>query len=141
MNQVEGYQYVGKTTGQIVLEVVRARIRRRLLEESTTPFYIFRTDTKQVLAKGVVGYDAAKQKANEIRKRYGLKWDQVSFKSERKGKASTSTGSSSYGRHQASTLGGVPRSGRVDFAQRFNPSKGRRFRGYYDKSGNYHDLD
>ena len=130
MNQVEGYQYVAKTTGQIVLEVVRARIRRRLLEESTTPFYIFRTDTQQVLAKGVIGYDAAKQKANDLRKRYGLKWDQVSFKSERNRRGGSTT-----------SPGAGRRYSRIDYAPRINPSKGRRFRGRYDADGNFHDID
>ena len=129
--------YSGKTTGQIVLEVVRAAIRRRMILDAVTPFYIFRTDTQQVLAKGVMGYEAAKNKANEIRKRYGLKWDQVSFKSEKK----TSGSSGSYGRHPASSMAGAPSGARMDVSRRFNPSKGRRFRGYYDKQGNYHDLD
>ena len=30
---------------------------------------------------------------------------------------------------------------RVDYAKRYNPSKGRRFRGYTDSQGNYHDID
>jgi hypothetical protein len=31
--------------------------------------------------------------------------------------------------------------GRVDYARRYNPSKGRRFRGYTDSQENYHDID
>ena len=30
---------------------------------------------------------------------------------------------------------------RVDYAKRYNPSIGRRFRGYTDPQGNYHDID
>ena len=30
------------------------------------------------------GYEAAKDKANEIRKRFGLKWEQVKFRMEKK---------------------------------------------------------
>ena len=52
-------------------------------------FYVYRTDTNQVLARGINGYEAAKDKANQLRKSLNLKWDQVKFKSDR------STGSSS----------------------------------------------
>ena len=45
--------------------------------------YVFRTDNQQVLARGLLGYDAAREKVNQIRLQQGLKWDQVSFKSER----------------------------------------------------------
>ena len=50
-------------------------------EEST--FYIYRTDANAVLARGINGFEAAKAKANKIRKTQNLKWDQVKFKSER----------------------------------------------------------
>ena len=53
------------------------------LSEATT-FYIYRTDNNSVLARGLNGYDAAQNKANQLRKQLGLKWDQVRFKSERK---------------------------------------------------------
>ncbi len=52
------------------------------VKEATT-FYIYRTDNNSVLARGLNGYDAAQNKANQLRKQLGLKWDQVSFKSER----------------------------------------------------------
>jgi hypothetical protein len=29
----------------------------------------------------------------------------------------------------------------MDVSRRYNPSKRGRFRGYYDKDGNYHDID
>jgi len=51
------------------------------LDES---FYIFRTDTNAVLARGVPDYESAKTRSNLIRKQLGLKWDQVSFRSEKK---------------------------------------------------------
>ncbi len=53
------------------------------LSEATT-FYIYRTDNNLVLARGLNGYDAAQNKANQLRKQLGLKWDQVRFKSEKK---------------------------------------------------------
>ena len=130
MSHVELCRYIGKSTGQIVLEFVRERIRTRELEESTTPFYVFRTDTQHVLAKGVIGYDAAKQKANDLRKRYGLKWDQVSFKSEKNRRGGSTT-----------SLGTDRRYSRIEYAPRINPSKGRRFRGRYDADGNFADID
>lgn len=52
------------------------------LSEATT-FYIYRTDNNLVLARGLNGYDAAQNKANQLRKQLGLKWDQVRFKSEK----------------------------------------------------------
>ena len=108
---------------------------QRLKESS---FYIYRTDTHQVLARDVDGFDAAKEKANRLRHQLGLKWDQVKFKAERNQSANSSAGS--YGTYRASTLGGTPK-GRVDYSKNYNPSKRGRFRGYYDKQGNYHDLD
>ena len=96
----------------LVLETFR-RIRcREELSEAVTPFYIWRTDTNQVLARGVLGYENAKDKTNQLRKQFGLKWDQVKFKSERKSKSS----------------GSVNR-GRVVTARNYNPSKRTRFKG------------
>lgn len=123
----------GRSCVEIIKEAVRAR-NRRLILDAVTPFYIFRTDTQQVLARGVLGYDAAREKANQIRRQQGLKWDQVSFKSEKKP-------SGSYGRHPASSMGGAPSGARMDVSRRYNPSKRGYFRGYYDKDGNFHDLD
>jgi hypothetical protein len=51
-------------------------------EEST--FYIYRTDTNSVLARGVQGFEQAKKRASDLRKRYQLAFDQVKFKSERR---------------------------------------------------------
>jgi len=123
---------------QIVLEAVRAARRRQMILDAVNSFYIYRTDTNAVIARGVQGYEAAKDKANELRKRLDLKWDQVKFKAERNQSANSSAGS--YGTYRASTIGGTPK-GRVDYSKNYNPSKRGRFRGYYDKQGNYHDLD
>ena len=43
--------------------------------------------------------------------------------------------------HPASSMDGAPSGARLDVARRYNPSKRGRFRGYYDKDGNYHDID
>ena len=125
--------FSGRSPVEMIREAVRAR-NKRLILDAVTSFYIFRTDTQQVLARGVMGYDAARDKANQIRRQQGLKWDQVSFKSEKKS-------SGSYGRHPASSMAGAPSGARMDVARRYNPSKRGRFRGYYDKDGNYHDID
>jgi len=112
-------------------------------------FYIFRTDTNAVLARGLQGFEAAKSRANELRKSHGLKWDQVKFKAERGYQSSGGSdgaaaapkkqfGVSRDGETLTNTFG---QSGRVDYAKRYNPSKGRRFRGYIDAQGNYHDID
>ena len=76
----------------------------KLMEDTQSSFYIFRTDTQQVLARGVVGFDNAKQRASCLRKRHGLKFDQVRFKKERKAAAPSNYGQS----------GGTYRGGRVE---------------------------
>ena len=118
-----------------------------IYEEST--FYIYRTDTNAVLARGINGFEAAKARANQIRKKQNLKWDQVKFKSERGLQGAGSSSSTSAG---SRSQFGVSSSGRtftnaygkrypVDYSRNYNPSKGRRFRGYTDDQGNYHDID
>ena len=103
----------------------------KLMEDTQSSFYIFRTDTQQVLARGVVGFDNAKQRASYLRKRHGLKFDQVRFKKERKAAAP-----SNYGRS-----GGTYRGGRVETSRNYNPSKRGRFRGVSYSDGSYADLD
>ena len=127
--------FSGRSAVEIIREAVRAR-NRRLILDAVTSFYIFRTDNQQVLARGVMGYDAARDRATQIRRQQGLKWDQVSFKSEKK---PTSSGTS--GRHPASSLGGAPSGARMDVSRNYNPSKRGYFKGRYDKDGNFHDLD
>ena len=117
----------GRSPLEIIKEAVRAR-NRRLILDAITPFYVFRTDNQQVLARGLLGYDAAREKANQIRRQQGLKWDQVSFKSERKPSST-------------SALPQTDSRSRVDVARNYNPSKRTHFKGRYDKDGNFHDLD
>jgi hypothetical protein len=105
-----------------------------LAEEST--FYIFRTDTQAVLAKNIKGYEQAKNRANRFRQAMNLRWDQISFKAERQ--TPRKFGVSPSGRTFTNARGDT---GRIDIAHRMNPSKGRRFRGYTDSQGNYHDID
>lgn len=150
---------------RVLVAIKKGRQRQALpsaLQVGDTPlgmseehsFYIFRTDTNAVLARGIQGFEAAKSRANELRKSHGLTWDQVRFKAER----GNQSGGGAAGGSGASTAAapkkqfGVSRdgktftnaygqSGRVDYAKRYNPSKGRRFRGYTDPQGNYHDID
>ena len=112
-------------------------------------FYVYRTDTNTVLAKGIQGFEAAKARANQLRKSHGLKWDQVKFKAERGNQASAAGGSSGtspkkqfgVSRDGKTFTNARGETGRVDYARRYNPSKGRKFRGYTDPQGNYHDID
>jgi hypothetical protein len=115
---------------EIVLEAFRRAKEWQDLMEGLTPFLIYRADTGVVLARGINGYEAAKEKATALRKAHGLKWDMVKFRADRGAKSSSA---STYGRS-------VPR-GRMDVARNYNPSKRGRFRGYYDSQGNFHDLD
>ena len=118
------------------------------LEEEHS-FYVYRTDTNAVLARGIQGFEAAKERANQLRKSHGLKWDEVKFKSERSNQSSGGSGGvaaapkkqfgvSRDGKNYTNARG---ETGRVDYAKNYNPSKGRRFRGTYDKDGNYADID
>ena len=100
------------------------------LEETT--FYVFRTDTHQVLVRGLDGYEAAKSAANRIRSSLGLKWDQVAFKKEPIGGRSAAGGSRSRSRSTPV---------QYDRSSRYNPSKRGYFRGYYGADGSYHDID
>lgn len=103
---------------------------RSLLNEEST-FYIYRTDTNQVLARNIQGFENAKAAANEIRKKLNLKWDEIKFKSQRQQKPSNN-------QYFTNARG---ETNKIEYAPRYNPSKGRHFRGYTDKFGNYHDLD
>ena len=124
------YRHIWRT----VQKTLQSRRHKDLWEELS--FYVFRTDTNAVLARGIQGYEAAKEKANALRKSQGLKWDQVQFKAERQKQGQF--GVSTDGRTFTNSYG---QRGRVDFARNFNASKGRRFRGYTDSHGNYHDID
>jgi len=117
-------------------------------------FYVFRTDTNAVLARGIQGFEAAKTRANELRKSHGLKWDEVKFKAERGNQSSGGAAGGSGASTPAAPKKqfGVSRDGktftnasgqtsRVQYSRNYNPSKGRRFRGYTDAQGNYHDID
>ena len=107
-----------------------------IAEENT--FYVYRSDTQTVLAKGIKGYEQAKERANRFRKAMNLRWDQISFKAERQTPTPKRFGVSADGRTYTNARG---ETGRVDYARNYNPSKGRRFRGAYDKDGNYADID
>jgi hypothetical protein len=105
-----------------------------VIEES---FYIYRTDTNAVLARNISDFDQAKSKATQLRKALGLNFDQVKFKSER-GRASGTVGVS---RSSGSFTNAYGDKYPVDYSRNYNPSKRGRFRGYYDKDGNFHDID
>ena len=116
------------------------RVKRFLQVEETAllerRFDVYRADTGAVLARGIDGYEAAKQHATRLRNQLGLKWDQVKFKA-----TPNSSSSSSGGVGGSRASGSQGHQVRLDVAPRINPSKGRRFRGYYDSQGNYHDID
>lgn len=116
-----------KRTAQIILEAVREHRQRQILLDAAATFYIYRVDTGATIARGVQGYEAAKSKANDLRKKLNLKWDQVKFKSER--------------RSSAPTWSSGGRRGRIDTAPNYNPSKRVRFRGVTYPDGSYADLD
>jgi len=150
---------------RVLVAIKRSRKRENLpsaLQVADAPlavseehsFYIFRTDTNAVLARGIQGFEAAKSRANELRKSHGLKWDEVKFKAERGNQSSGGAAGGSGASTPATPKKqfGVSRDGktftnasgqtsRVQYARNYNPSKRRRFRGYTDAQGNYHDID
>ncbi len=118
-------------------------------------FVIYSTKTRAVLG-GAVGYEAAKDKARQIRQQKNLKFDDVSFMTSRRfyggstGQQGGSDASSTSTPKKASF--GVSRDGRtftnaygqrspVEYSRTYNSSKRGRFRGYTDAQGNYHDVD
>ena len=107
-----------------------------LLDLIEGTFYVYRTDTNAVLAKNIPDFEAAKDRANKIRKSLNLKWDQVKFKAERK--PATQFGVSGDGKTFTNAHG---QRSAVQYARSYNPSKGRRFRGYTDAHGNFNDID
>jgi hypothetical protein len=158
--QISHYLQQQEAAKRVLVAIKKARKREELpsaLNLADAPlaisedhsFYVYRTDTNAVLARGIQGFEAAKSRANELRKSHGLKWDEVKFKAERGNQSGGSSGSTAAapkkqfgvsrdGKTFTNTRG---ETGRVDYAKRFNPSKGRRFRGYTDTQGNYHDID
>ena len=90
-------------------------------------FVIYNKKTRAVLGSAI-GYDAAKAKASQLRKQYNLKFDDISFMSDCKF-------------YDSRNVNKTASPGRIEYAPRYNPSKGRRFRGRYDAHGNFHDID
>lgn len=110
---------------EAVIQALRRHMEFQRLLEGVNPFLIYRTDTGTVLARGIYGFEQVKAKANEIRKRYGLKWEQVKFKADR-----SQTGS--YKQQQ---------NGRKDYSSNYNPSKRGRFRVRINPDGSTSDID
>lgn len=126
---------------KVIRTVLEEQRQRESLIQEELSFFVYRSDTNGVLARGILGYEAAKERANQIRKQQGLPWSLVKFKAERKVQKpvhSRQFGVSSDGKTFTNSSG---QSGKIDYARRYNPSKGRRFRGYTDSQGNYHDID
>jgi hypothetical protein len=118
---------------QLRRSAIQCKAVEDLAEENT--FYILRTDTQTVLAKGIKGYEMAKNRANRFRQAMNLRWDQIQFKAERK--VPQKFGVSPNGRSFTNARGNT---GNMDYANRFNASKRSRFKGYTDSQGNYHDI-
>lgn len=129
-----------------IIKTVLAEQRRwESLVQEELSFFVYRSDTNAVLARGILGFEAAKASANQIRKQQGLPSSVVKFRAEPRPQRATGSaggqrqfGVSGDGRLFTNASG---QRSRVEYAPRYNPSKGRRFRGYTDDQGNYHDID
>jgi hypothetical protein len=137
------YQHLWESIRGVLRE---QRQHRDFLAEELS-FFVYRSDTNAVLARGIFGYEEAKRRADQIRRSQALPWSVVKFKAERKvqrpGAGLPQPGTTQFGvsRDGKTFTNASGQSGRVDYAKRYNPSKGRRFRGYTDSQGNYHDID
>ena len=138
-HSISTHQHIWHTIQGVIRD--RRKPRSQILLEDLS-FYVYRTDTNAILARGIVGYEAAKERANQIRKQQGLTWNLVKFKAERRTQVPSEKkirfGVSPDGKTFTNAYG---QRSRVDYSRNFNPSKGRRFRGYTDAQGNYHDID
>ena len=105
-----------------VFEAVKRYRHFQELMEGTAPFVIYRVDNGTVLARGIYGFEQAKKKASEIRKKLGLKFEDVKFKADRRPATSRTTS-------------------RIDYAQRYNPSKRGRFKVRINPDGSTGDID
>ena len=108
---------------EIVIEALRRHKAFQQLLEGSLPFMIYKVDTGQVLARGIYGYEQAKAKSNEIRKRLNLKWSEVKFKADRGASRSPATRS------------------RIDRSPRYSPSKRGHFRVRMNPDGSTADID
>jgi hypothetical protein len=108
---------------------------QELLDLIEGTFYVYRTDTNAVLARGIPDFEAAKARASHIRKSHNLKWDQVRFKMEKK--PATQFGVSRDGK---TFTNAYRQRSAVQYARSYNPSKRGRFKSYIDADGNDHDI-
>lgn len=65
---------------EMLSRVIHKYLEEQYKNNQNQKFYIFRTDTNEVLQRNVVSYERAKEISNLYRQRLKLKWDQVSFK-------------------------------------------------------------
>ena len=110
------------------LQFLNLMSRQVVDEDYEGTFYIYRTDTNAVLARNIRGFDNAKKRATELRKKFGLKFDQVKFKSQRRSPG-TSAGASK------------PSGSRIDTSARYNPSKRGYFKMRMNPDGSTADID
>ena len=118
-------------------------------------FVIFNAKTRAVLGSAV-GFEAAKEKAKQIRQQKNLKFDDVSFMTSKRFYGGSTGRQGASGASSASTSRrtsfGLSRDGKtftnaygqrspVEYSRTYNSSKQGRFRGYTDAQGNYHDID
>ena len=115
-------------------------------------FVIFNSNTRAVLGSAV-GFEAAKDKARQIRQQKNLKFDEVSFMTSKRFYGASTGQQGASGASTTQRVGtGVSSDGRtftnaygkrypVEYSRTYNPSKRGRFREYTDAQGNYHDVD
>ena len=115
-------------------------------------FVIFNANTRAVLGSAV-GFEAAKDKARQIRQQKNLKFDEVSFMTSKRFYGGSTGQQGASGASTTQRVGtGVSSDGRtftnaygkrypVEYSRTYNSSKRVKFRGYTDAQGNYHDID
>ena len=118
---------MSRTKVDIIIEGFRKWRKNNSLLEDTLPFLLYRTDTNPVLANGIYGYEAAKDKANDLRKLLGLKWEQVKCRADKTKKV-----------QKANPQGPEQR---IEYSNLYNLLKRGRFRRHRDAQWKFHDLD
>lgn len=109
---------------QVVVEALRRHRTYQELLEGRNPFLIYKVSNRQVLAKGIYGYDAAVDAAKQLRQRHQLKYEDLKIVQEKNFFKT-----------------GYPQKSRIDYSSRYNPSKRGRFRVRMNPDGSTADID
>ena len=129
---IQEWEGMNEVKAQVIQEAVRRYVLQKYIADDTSVFYIFNTQTNRVYSTGHIGFEAAKYAANQVRKKLGLKWNEVSFKVDRSRQKRKdqygSRSSDNYGYQRARKTGTVQ-------------GQSKPIRGYRTAKGHWKDWD